>query len=148
MAGLVATAETQIDAAPETVWHALTDPEAIRQYMFGTAVETDWQPGSRIVWRGEFQGRRYEDRGEILAAEPGRRLEVTHFSPLTGQDDVPENYHRIAYTLEPTAGGTRLSLSQDNNATDEDVEHARANWQQVLAGIARVAEGGGPEHHG
>ena len=45
-------------------------PGAIRQYMFGTTVESEWRPGSPIVWKGEWQGRAYEDKGEICACSP------------------------------------------------------------------------------
>ena len=50
MRGHVAVAEIQIDASPARVWSALTTPAEIEQYMFGSRVETDWEPGSRIVW--------------------------------------------------------------------------------------------------
>lgn len=74
MTGLIATAETDIDAAPERVWQALVDPDQIRQYMFGSQVVTDWRPGSPIVWKGKYEGRSYEDKGEVLQVEPARRL--------------------------------------------------------------------------
>ena len=81
MADHVAVAETEIDASPDEVWEALTDPKQIERYMFGSKVETDWKPGSRIVWTGEYDGKQYEDHGEILEVVPGRRLKLTHFSP-------------------------------------------------------------------
>ena len=89
MSGHIATAQCEIDAPPEKVWRALTEPELIKKYMFGSEVKTDWKPGSPITWKGEFEGRTYEDKGEIISFEPGQRLEVTHFSPLTGQEDRP-----------------------------------------------------------
>ena len=105
MAGIVATAETDIIASPARVWSALTDPAQIKRYMFGSEVETDWKPGGTIVWKGEYQGRAYQDKGQVVEVEPERRLVVTHFSPLSGQDDVPENYHTLAYVLEPRGEG-------------------------------------------
>jgi uncharacterized protein YndB with AHSA1/START domain len=140
MVGHVATAETEIDASPDQVWSALTDPEQIKQYMFGSQVETDWQPGSPIVWKGEYEGKQYEDKGEIVEIEPERRLKVTHFSPLGGQEDVPENYHTLLYELEAQDGKTRVSLSQDNNPSEEAAEHSRANWEQMLTGLKQVVE--------
>ncbi|MGH3667350.1 MAG: SRPBCC domain-containing protein [Acidimicrobiia bacterium] len=77
----LATAETEISATPAQVWTALTDPEQIQKYMFGTHVETDWRRGSQIVWKGEYEGRAYEDKGEIVEIEPERRLTVIHFNP-------------------------------------------------------------------
>ena len=140
MGGYVATAEAEFDAPVERVWAALTDPEQIREYMFGSEVMTDWKPGSGIVWKGEYEGRKYEDKGEVVEIEPYRRLKVTHFSPLSGREDVPENYHTILYELEDRGGTTHLSLSQDNNPSKEAAEHSRANWEKMLAGLKQVAE--------
>jgi uncharacterized protein YndB with AHSA1/START domain len=140
MSGHVATAECEIDAPPDKVWRALTEPELIKKYMFGSEVKTDWQPGSPITWKGEFEGREYEDKGEIIAVEPGQRLEVTHFSPLTGQEDRPENYHRVRYELQQTTGGTSVRLTQDNNSNAEEAEHSAANWQMMLDGLKNVVE--------
>jgi hypothetical protein len=42
------------------------------QYMFGTNVISDWQEGSPILWKGEWQGKKYEDLGVILKLEPER----------------------------------------------------------------------------
>ena len=79
-------------------------------------MRTDWTVGGPIVWRGEWDGKAYEDKGKILELEPGRRLVHTHFSPLSGQEDAPENYHTLTWTLEDQTGKTKLTLSQDNNA--------------------------------
>lgn len=137
----VATAETEIKASSERVWSALTDPDQIQEYMFGSRVETDWKPGSRIVWKGEYQGKSFEDKGEIVEVEPNRRLKVTHFSPLSGQEDRPENYHTLLYELEDRDGKTHVALSQDNNPSEEAAEHSRANWQKMLTGLKQVVEG-------
>lgn len=141
MAGRVAVAEAEIDAPPSKVWRALTDPDEIQKYMFGSRVETDWKPGSRITWKGEYDGKKYEDKGEILEVVHERRLKVTHFSPLSGQDDAPENYHTLLYELNEADGKTQVSLSQDNNATEDAAEHARANWEKMLATLKETVEG-------
>ena len=39
------------------VWEALTSPQMIQQYLFGTQVTTDWQVGSPITYRGVWQGK-------------------------------------------------------------------------------------------
>jgi uncharacterized protein YndB with AHSA1/START domain len=141
MTGYTAKADTEISASADQVWAALTDPDQIKEYMFGSQVETDWKPGSQIRWKGEFQGKSYEDKGEVLEVEPGRRLKVTHFSPLTGQDDVPENYHTVTYELAEHDGHTHVSLSQDNAGSEEEAEHSSATWQQMLDGLKKQVEG-------
>ena len=142
MADYVATAETEIGASPAQVWAALTDPKLIKKYMFGSLVETDWQQGSSIFWKGEYEGKTYEDKGEILEIETERRLKVSHFSPLSGQEDVPDNYHTLLYELKQKGDKTHISLSQDKNASEEEAERAKGNWEMMLGGLKEVVEGG------
>ena len=141
MTGRVATAEAEIRAPRSKVWQALTDPNQIQKYMFGSRVETDWKPGSRITWKGEYEGKKYEDKGEILEVVPECRLKVTHFSPLSGKEDVPENYHTLVYELKDDDGKTQVSLSQDNNPSEEAAQHSRENWEKMLSALKDVVEG-------
>lgn len=141
MSGLTVRAEVEISASPRQVWGALTDPDLIRQYFFGTTVTTTWEPGSAITWSGEYDGHRYEDKGEVLEVEPERRLVVTHFSPVSGQEDVPENYHRITYLLEHDGAVTRLSLEQDNTP-EASVDDFRTNWETMLGNLKELVERG------
>lgn len=142
MNGLIATADVELSASPGQVWNALTDPDLIRQYLFGAEVETTWEPGSPIVWRGEYEGRSYEDKGEVLVFEPEKALTVTHFSPLTGLEDRPENYHTVSYALTDRGDHTHLALVQDNNDTAEAVQEASENWQTVLDQLKGLVERG------
>jgi uncharacterized protein YndB with AHSA1/START domain len=142
MADHVATAETEISAAPAQVWDVLTDPEQVKKFMFGAEVKTDWQKGSRITWQGVYEGKEYEDKGEILEVDPGRLLKVTHYSPLSGQPDVPESYHTLTYELTDRGTTTHLSLSQDNNASEEEAEHSRGMWEMLVGGVKEAAERG------
>lgn len=142
MPGIIAAAEIEVDASIEEVWAALTDPARVKAWMFGTSLETDWVVGSPITWSGQYNGRAYQDRGEVVAIDPPHTLTVTHFSPLTGQPDVPENYHTLTYGLEPASGWTRLTLRQDNNADAEEAERARANWEQALRALKAHVEAG------
>src|SRR6478609_2452034 len=116
MSGHVATANVEIAAPPERVWEAMTDPAQVAQYMMGSQVESDYQVGSPITWSGEWEGKPYQDKGEVLQVEPNRLLEVTHYSPLTGADDVPENYHTVRYELAESDGATTVRLTQDGCA--------------------------------
>ena len=142
MAGFVATARTDVAAAPERVWEALTDPAQIATYMHGSTVTTTWEVGSPITWAGEYEGRPYEDKGEVLAYDEPRVLSMTHYSPLMGQPDEPESYHTLVYTLTPHVDGTRVELTQDGNDSEEQAEQFSQNWQSMLDGLkAQVEEG-------
>ncbi len=136
--GLIAKVSTAINAPLAKVWDGLTNPEIIKQYMFGTNVVSNWQAGDSIVWKGEWQGKSYEDKGKILKIEKERLLQYSHFSPLSGKPDVPENYHTV--TIELSGGGsqTTVTLSQDNNATEEDREHSEENLQMMLDSLKRL----------
>jgi uncharacterized protein YndB with AHSA1/START domain len=140
MTGLIATATTNIDADPSTVWQAITDPAQIKHYMFGSQVVTDWRPGSSIVWKGEYDGKKYEDHGKVLEFEPGKHVTVTHFSPLSGQEDRPENYHTVTYHLAASSKGTQVTLSQDNNNSEDEKTHSQQNWQMMLDGLKKFVE--------
>ena len=140
MADHVATAESEIDAPPSQVWAALTDPEQIKKYMFGSQVETDWLPGSPIVWKGEYEGKQYEDKGTVFECERERLLVSTYWSSLSGKPDVPERYNTVVYELSEADGGTRLTIVQDNNDSAESAQHSQQNWEMVLARMKQLLE--------
>jgi len=81
---ITAEATVDIDASPSEVWRSLTDPARLKQYYLGAEVETDWQVGSPITFKGAWDGKHYEDKGEILAFEPERKLAYSHLSPMSG----------------------------------------------------------------
>jgi len=138
--GLIANVSTTIDAPSADVWQALVTPAAIKEYMFGTTVTSDWVVGSPIVWKGEWQGRAYEDKGIILQVVPERVLEYSHFSPLAGVPDVPESYHIVTVELSPDGERTRVTLSQDNNPTEHAREHSEKNWGMMLAALKQFLQ--------
>ena len=138
---LVARASIVVDASPAKVWAALTTPSIIKKYFFGADIVTDWKVGSPILYRGEWQGRAYEDKGTILNFEPEKLLVSTHWSPLAGVPDTPENYHTVTYALSLKGNSTQIDLSQDNNASAEEKSHSEQNWRAVLEGLKKVVEG-------
>ncbi len=138
--GLVARASAMVNAPADAVWQALVDPAAIKQYMFGAEAVSDWKAGSSITWKGEWEGRRYEDKGVIIALEPGRRLVYSHWSPLSGLEDRPENRHTVTVELFAKEGRTEVSLVQDNNPGEEAKEHSARNWARMLDGLKRYVE--------
>jgi uncharacterized protein YndB with AHSA1/START domain len=138
----VAHAETEISASPQQVWDALTDPDAIARFMFGAKVDTDWEEGSAITWSGEYDGKPYQDKGEILEVVECERLRLTHYSPLSGEDDVPESYHTLDYRLTGEGDSTRLTLDQDGNDSQEQADQFAENWQVMLDNVKEYVEEG------
>jgi len=135
-----ATATIVIHTSAAKVWEALTTPEIVKQFMFGSEVVSDWQKGSSILYKGEWEGKAYEDKGTILEIEPEKLLKMTYYSPLSGKLDVPENYQTITYALSETDGKTNVKVTQDNNADQAGAKQAEANWQVVLDGLKSVLE--------
>jgi uncharacterized protein YndB with AHSA1/START domain len=135
-----ASATTLINAPAQKVWQALTDPAIIKQYFFGSDIVTDWKVGSPIYYRGMWQGKPFEDKGKVLEVEPEKLLVVTHWSPLSGVPDVPENYHTVRYELKPENGRTRLTLTQDNNANEKEKDESTKNWSMMLENMKKLLE--------
>jgi len=139
--GFEAVKTVQIDAPRARVWQALTDPAEVSRYLHGTTMATDWTVGGPITWSGEWQGRVYQDKGTVLVFLPQRRLRTTHWSPLGGSADTPENYHTVTYDLAGEGSRTTLTLTQDNNATQAEADAmAENNWGPVLQALKAVAE--------
>src|SRR5687768_14925688 len=136
----IAKAETTIDASRDKVWDALTDPDMIKKYMFGTTVKSEWKEGSKITWEGEWEGKHYEDKGKILNLEPGIQLQFSHFSRLQGLADVPENYHIVTIDLNEEENKTLVTLTQDNNADEKTKEYSEKNWKMMLASLKKLLE--------
>ena len=138
--GLIAKTSISINAPVGRVWDALINPELIGQYMFGTNVISDWKEGSPIIWKGEWEGNKYEDKGVILKLEPERLIQYSHFSALSGRQDLPENYHIVTIELSGKGKQTFISLLQDNNATEKVREHSEKNWKIMLDGLKKLLE--------
>ena len=136
----VARQSIAIDAPVSEVWNALLSPDSIRLYMFGAEVDTDWRPGSEITWRGEWQGKEFEDRGKVLKVDPERLIQYSHYSPMSGLPDAPESYHTVTVELSERDAGTVVSLSQENNPTEEARRHSEENWGAMLNEMKRVVE--------
>lgn len=137
MPNLIAKATTSIPAATGVVWKALVTPAAIKTYMFGADVESDWKVGSPITWKGEVKGKKYEDKGVILKVEPEKTLQYSHFSPLSGEPDKPENYHTVTIQLVGRAQQTEVSLSQDKNVDEKARKESETNWAAMLEGLKK-----------
>jgi len=137
---VTATTAITINAPAAKVWEAITTPALIKQWFFGVDTDTDWKEGSPIVHRGEWQGKPYEDRGTILTVEPQKRLVHSHWSPMSGLPDSPENYEGITYTLTERDGKTELTLSETNLPSEDAKTLSLQIWQQVLELLKKLVE--------
>lgn len=137
---LLAKAEVTIKGSVSQVWDALVNPDKIKRYMFGAEVVSDWRVGSPIVWKGEWKGKAFEDKGRILEIQQGKRLRYSHFSPLSGQPDRPENYHTVTIDVEGHGAEVHVDLSQDNTMSEKAREESRRNWSMMLEGLKKTVE--------
>lgn len=136
-----AKSEIIIRAPQDKVWKILTDPDLVKQWLFGTEMSVSaWQVGGQIRYRGVWQDKPYEDKGEILELIPEQKLVSTYYSSMSGKPDAPENYSRVTYELSPAGDGVQLTITQENNPTAESAQHSENNWQTVLQSVKQLAE--------
>ncbi len=132
--------KTDINAPLKAVWEALTNPEVVKLYFFGTQLDTSWMPGSPIAFRGAWEGVMYEDKGAVQTFEPQRRLSYTYWSAFSGKEDVPENYTLVSYEVLGHEGGCYVTVTQDGFDNLEQVEHSEKNWMMVFNKLKALLE--------
>ena len=138
MPNLKATVTEEINASTKQVWKALTDPQLIKQYFFGTEAISDWKEGSSLTFKGEWEGKAYEDHGKILEIKPEKLFRYTYWSSMSGTDDKPENYNEVRYILQDKGEQTLLSIEQDGVKTEESKAHSEKNWKMIIEGLKKV----------
>jgi uncharacterized protein YndB with AHSA1/START domain len=136
----IANANITINAPIENVWDALINPAIIKQYMFNTNASSDWKVGSRIIWKGEWNGKAYEDYSTILDMKPNSLLRYSHYSPLSGQPDDPALNPTVTIRLSQKPEGVLLELTQDNNRTEDAKKHSEQNWNMMLGELKKILE--------
>ena len=138
---------TYIRSTPEKVWAALTDPQTVRKFWFGMNVACDFRPGS--PWSLSFEDGRVADTGEILEAEPPRRLVIrwrNEFRP----ELKAEGYSRCTMLIEtaeyyPGMGGTAVKLTIQHALEGEGgkfIEAVSGGWPKVLSNLKSYLETG------
>lgn len=137
---ITATVIVEINAPSAHVWNALITPEIIKQYLFGTDTECDWKPGCPIYFRGEYQGKKYEDKGVILQIQAETLLQYSYWSSMSGTPDLPENYATVTFTLSRIGSSTQLTLHQDGLKNEEARLHSEQNWGFVLESLKTIVE--------
>jgi uncharacterized protein YndB with AHSA1/START domain len=138
---LSTSASTTIEAPPEEVWEALTTPDLIEKWFFGVRTETDWKVGSPIVHTGEWQGKPYVDKGEIVRFDPPKVLVHTHWSELSGVPDEPRNYQEVTWEVGERDGGSELTITEHNLPNEEAKTASEQAWGTVLENLKELLEG-------
>lgn len=129
-----------LKASKEDVWDALTNPDIIKQYMFGANAISDWKLGSELIFEGEYQGQQYRDKGHIMKISPEKVLQYNYWSGFSGLPDKPENYMIITFEIEDSEGGTVLKLTQSQFNNKTQYEHSDKGWDSCFTIIKDILE--------
>lgn len=136
------TKSIEIKAPIGQVWDALTNPEVIQLYLFGTRVITDWKQGSPIIFRGNWHGTPFEDKGEVLRVQDHSLLKYTYWSSVLGIADIPENYTTTTYALHKDINHVTVVVTQENLESQPAQVQAYAEkyWEELLQSLKKVVE--------
>ena len=135
--------ERLIPAPPERVFEYWTEPELVAKW-FGPgefdvpSSDLDLRPGGK--WRTTIrspEGKLRTVSGVYSAIEPPRRLVFT----WAWDDDNGVRGHetQVTVTLEPTPGGTRLRLLQEDFQNREVRDRHNGGWTSSLSKLQRLA---------
>ena len=106
----------RIKAEPEKVWDALTKPELVKKWQYGSKLITDWVVGNEIKFETEWEGKIFRQWGKILEIKPNKLIKYSLFAPSPGLEDKPENYFIMNYVLTDEGNGfTNLEIIQEDN---------------------------------
>lgn len=129
-----------IRTTPERLWQALTSAELTQQYWFGVRAESEWKASS--PWRLVFADGRLADSGEVLEADPPRRLLLkwrNEFMP----ELKAEGYSQCCFELEPHGGAVKLTITHSMARADSKFVRAVAQgWPGILSNLKSLLETG------
>jgi uncharacterized protein YndB with AHSA1/START domain len=140
MEKLTVNVQVKFQAPMAKVWQGLTDPAMVKEYFFGTDLESSWRVGEPIKFSGEWNGHKYEDHGTILDIDPGTFVKYSYWSSMSGTEDKPENYANITYNLTENNGETELTITQDNVKNEEAKTHSEQNWTGLFKELRKLIE--------
>jgi uncharacterized protein YndB with AHSA1/START domain len=134
------TVQRTIHAPIEMVWNGLTNPEVVKQYFFGSQLVTTWQPNTPIIFKGEWEGHRYEDKGTVLRYEPNKILSYDYHSSMSDLEDRPENYQIITYRVKPKSNSTVVTVTQSNISSLEKKIDSTKGWAGMMVELKKIME--------
>ena len=130
----------KINASKQRVWDTLTDPALVKLWQYGSDLITNWEIGSDIKFRTEWEGKIFEQWGKVLEMRQNELIQYSLFAPRPGLDDKPENYFIMKYVL--TGGGeqTKLEIIQEDNRPNAVQESPQGEENPVLQSLKKIAE--------
>ena len=130
-----------INAPLAKVWDGLTNPESIKEYLFGTETITDWKEGSPIVFQGEYQGQSYKDKGIVQKNILNQELSYLYWTAFSGLEDTPDNYSLITYSLKDMGNSiTELIWAQEGFANEDGYNHSVNGMDAFLESVKAIIE--------
>jgi uncharacterized protein YndB with AHSA1/START domain len=146
MTHVIETSAT-INAPPSEVWHALTDPNLMKQWVaepvMGVQITTDWKVGSPIIVKGHHNNVDFENKGTILEFEPHSILRYSHLSSIARLPDKAENYTIIEFRLaRAEENSTSLIVNISNFPAESAFEHWQYYWRVTIEVLKRLIESG------
>lgn len=129
-----------LNAPLQKVWDALTKPELVKLWQYGSELTTDWQPGSSIRFRTEWQGKVFEQWGKVLEVRQPELIRYSLFAPRPDLEDKPENYFIMNYTLTAEDGRTKLQILQEDNRPNAVQEEPQGEENPILASLKSMVE--------
>jgi uncharacterized protein YndB with AHSA1/START domain len=145
MAELLIRNTLEVNAPVQTLWKVLTDNQFIPQYMFGCVAETDWKPGSPLLWRGAADGKLYV-KGEVVSIDAPHVLRYTIIDPNNPAiPDIPQNYLTVTNALkERSANATTLEMTMGDYSKvangQQRHEESADGGDFILQAIKKLAE--------
>ena len=131
---------TFIRSTPQKVWSALTSPETMRKYWFNMTQESDWTPGS--TWTMKFENGSVADAGEILEADPPRRLVIKWLNEFRPELKA-EGPARCTYEIEEVQDAVKLTIIHESEVEDSKVITAvSGGWPRILSNLKSYLETG------
>ena len=108
------TSRIEINAPATAIWNALTNPDMVKLWQYGSVLTTTWEPDAPIRFTAEWNGQRFEQWGRVIEFIPNVSLKYSLFAPRPYLTDSLENYFFMTYRLENRDGYTLLVITHDD----------------------------------
>ncbi|MEZ0180650.1 SRPBCC family protein [Flavobacterium oncorhynchi] len=131
---------TILNASIEEVWNALTKPELVKQWQYGSELITDWKTGNEIRFRNEWEGQLFEQWGSILEIVPNQKIKYSLFFPRPELEDKPENYFITSYILSEENNKVKLQIIQEDNRPGAVQEEPQGDENPILQSLKTLVE--------